>query len=123
MLGDYAYVFVICQFFFKIKFPAFRKTNRLSDSFDPDWAKILDPDQAPLFIEADSVQTVCKGYIISADIKIKQLLYSNLQIDISSFLVSIHFRHQLITFANNLDPDQARQNVGPDLDPNWLILW
>ena len=23
----------------------------------------------------------------------------------------------LITFANNLDPDQARQNVGPGLDP------
>ena len=22
--------------------------------------------------------------------------------------------------ANNLDPDQARQNVGPDLDPNCL---
>ena len=26
----------------------------------------------------------------------------------------------LITFANRLDPDQARQNVGPDLDPNCL---
>ena len=25
----------------------------------------------------------------------------------------------LITFANSLDPDQARQNVGPDLDPNF----
>ena len=22
------------------------------------------------------------------------------------------------TFANSLDPDQDRQNVGPDLDPN-----
>ena len=30
--------------------------------------------------------------------------------------------HLLITFANNLDPYQARQNVGPDLDPNWLTL-
>ena len=28
----------------------------------------------------------------------------------------------LITFANSLDPDQARQNAGPDLDPNYLIL-
>ena len=28
----------------------------------------------------------------------------------------------LITFANSIDPDQARQKVGPDLDPNWLIL-
>ena len=26
----------------------------------------------------------------------------------------------VITFANSLDPDQARQNVGPDLDPNCL---
>ena len=28
--------------------------------------------------------------------------------------------HLLITFANSLDSDQARQNVGPDLDPNCL---
>ena len=28
------------------------------------------------------------------------------------------FCHLLITFANSLDLDQARQNVGPDLDPN-----
>ena len=26
----------------------------------------------------------------------------------------------LITFANSLDLDQARQNVGPDLDLNFL---
>ena len=26
----------------------------------------------------------------------------------------------LITFANSLDPNQARQNVGPDLDRNCL---
>ena len=26
----------------------------------------------------------------------------------------------LINFANSLVPDQARQNVGPDLDPNCL---
>ena len=26
----------------------------------------------------------------------------------------------IITFANSLDPDQAQQNVGPDLDPNCL---
>ena len=26
----------------------------------------------------------------------------------------------MIFFANNLDPDQDRQNVGPDLDPNRL---
>ena len=28
--------------------------------------------------------------------------------------------HLLITFANDLDPDQDRQNVGPDPDPNLL---
>ena len=27
-----------------------------------------------------------------------------------------------VIFANSLDPDQARQNVGPDLDPNCLTL-
>ena len=27
-----------------------------------------------------------------------------------------------ITFANSLDPDQARLNVGPDGDPNCLTL-
>ena len=26
----------------------------------------------------------------------------------------------LISFANSMDPDQARQNVGPDLDPKCL---
>ena len=33
-----------------------------------------------------------------------------------------HFCCLLITFANSLDSDQARQNVGPDLDPNCLTL-
>ena len=28
----------------------------------------------------------------------------------------------MITFANSLNLDQARQNVGPDLDPNCLSL-
>ena len=27
-----------------------------------------------------------------------------------------------MTFANSLDPDQARQKVGPDLHPNCLTL-
>ena len=30
------------------------------------------------------------------------------------------FCYLLIALANSLDPDQARQNVGPDLDPNCL---
>ena len=36
----------------------------------------------------------------------------------NSFPVICEFCHLLITFANSLDSDQARQNVGPDLDPN-----
>ena len=28
----------------------------------------------------------------------------------------------LIAFANSLNPDPSRQNVGPDLDPNCLAL-
>ena len=39
------------------------------------------------------------------------------------FLCDICYLTLLITFANSLDPDQARQNVGHDLDPNCLTLW
>ena len=35
----------------------------------------------------------------------------------NSLSASGNFCHLLITFANSLDPDQAPQNVGPDLDP------
>ena len=41
---------------------------------------------------------------------------------VNSFPASGDFCYLLITFANGLDPDQARQNVGPDLDPNCLTL-
>ena len=33
---------------------------------------------------------------------------------------SSYFCHLLITFANSLNPDQARQNVRPDMDPYCL---
>ena len=36
------------------------------------------------------------------------------------FLASGDFCRLPITFVNGLDPDQDRQNVGPDLDPNRL---
>ena len=43
---------------------------------------------------------------------------------INSFIASSDFCRLLITFAaNGLDPDQDRQNVGPDQDPNHLTLW
>ena len=41
---------------------------------------------------------------------------------LNSFLASSHYCGLLIIFSNSLDPDQDRQNVGPDLDPNCLTL-
>ena len=38
----------------------------------------------------------------------------------NSLPASGDFCHLLITFANIIDPDQAQQNVRPDLDPNFL---
>ena len=38
------------------------------------------------------------------------------------FYLSLATLCMLMTFSNNLDPDQARQIVGPDLDPNCLTL-
>ena len=38
------------------------------------------------------------------------------------FPASSDFCRLLMTSANSLDPDQARQNVRPDLDPNCLTL-
>ena len=46
----------------------------------------------------------------------------NLMSLLKSFLAYGDFSCLLITFANSLDPDQDRQNVGPDLDPNYLTL-
>ena len=36
--------------------------------------------------------------------------------------ISLLSSAKLIAFANSLDPDQDRQNVDPDLDPNFLSL-
>ena len=41
---------------------------------------------------------------------------------ITSFLARGDLCHLLINFANSLDPEQARQNVGPDLDANCFTL-
>ena len=38
----------------------------------------------------------------------------------NSFLASRGFCHLLINIANSLDTNQDRQNVRPDLDPNFL---
>ena len=46
--------------------------------------------------------------------------------EISEYLNALHasgnFWCLLITYANSLDPDQDRQNVGPDLNPNSLTV-
>ena len=49
---------------------------------------------------------------------IEFILYSKF----NSLPASGDFCCLLITFANSLDPDQDRQNVGPDPDPNHLTL-
>ena len=36
--------------------------------------------------------------------------------------MAVNWCHLLMTFANSLYQDQARQNVGPDLDPNCFTL-
>ena len=41
---------------------------------------------------------------------------------VNFYLFSSDFCCLLLTFANILDPDQDRHNVGPDLDPNRLTL-
>ena len=43
-------------------------------------------------------------------------------LEFNSFLASGDFCCLLITFTNSLDPDQDRQNVDHDLDPNCLTL-
>ena len=38
------------------------------------------------------------------------------------FSASGEFCRLSMTFANSLNPDQARRNVGPEMDPNCLTL-
>ena len=55
-----------------------------------------------------------------AMVKFSQKVISRSCSVFKSFPASSDICHLLITFANSLDPDQARQNVRPDLDPNCL---
>ena len=54
--------------------------------------------------------------------RVKNIFSGEIRNIFNSFPVSGDFCHLLITFANSLDPDQAGQIVGPDLDPNCLTL-
>ena len=41
---------------------------------------------------------------------------------LKSLLASGDFCRLLIIFANSLDPDQDKQNIGPYVDPNCLTI-
>ena len=58
-------------------------------------------------------------------IKYPRLTHTSFKFGIffNSLLTSGDFCHLLITIANSLDPEQARQNVRHDLDPNCLQFW
>ena len=54
------------------------------------------------------------------EIDFSQKVVSNSCSVFNSLPASGNFCNLLITFANSLDPDQARQNIRPDLDPKCL---
>ena len=58
----------------------------------------------------------------SFDNKVLCMVTYDPQAPVNSFVASGDFCRLTITFTNCLEPDQARQNVGPDLDPNCLTL-
>ena len=57
----------------------------------------------------------CQSVLSGKIRKICQVLFN-------SFPDRGDFCRLLIIFANSLDPDQARQNAGPDQDPNCLTF-
>ena len=59
---------------------------------------------------------------LSALLCIVSVMFQDSTGPFNSFPASGDFCRLLITFANSLYPSQARQNVGPDLDPNCLTL-
>ena len=74
--------------------------------------------QVPEF-SADVVHKITRVFINIFMFSSALLLVRAKQGRISS-LASGHFCRLLITFAISLDPDQDRQHVGPDIDPNCL---
>ena len=63
--------------------------------------------------------------LIGCDTAVDEKMYFNAGVlanSILTLLVSGDFCRLLIAFANSLDPDQDRQDVGPDLGPNRLTL-
>ena len=75
-------------------------------------AKLFFPS---VYINVEPFQNMLK----LMDMKIFIILHS---LCLSGSMLTGKFCRLLITLANNLDPDQDRQNVGPDMDPNRLTL-
>ena len=46
-----------------------------------------------------------------------RVVFNNSEFFLDTFLARVSFSCLLITFANSLDPDLDRHNVGPELDP------
>ena len=76
------------------------------------WANSKDPDDMPPGC------SITLGSALFANIIQK----SGTEIHLNTFLASSDFCRLLITFAYSLNPDQDRQNVSRDLDPNRLTL-
>ena len=76
----------------------------------------LDPDQVGCFVRPDLGPNCLQRF--TAEDKIKEL---KMQQNLKKVNVALKWR-LMITNTNSLDPDQDRQNVGPDLDPNRLTL-
>ena len=68
---------------------------------------------SPAYVDFHLIKNTFR-FIISYKLKMKLMFNDSISLAVSDWL--------LITFANCLDHDQARQNVGPDLDPNCLTL-
>ena len=67
----------------------------------------------------NQLQNIFMGQIYST---VYPLLINKENFNVNSFLSSGNFFHLLITFANSLNLDQDRQNIGPHLDPNCLVF-
>ena len=68
------------------------------------------------------IQTGLDLYCLYKHSSDKMYFFNNKKKELTLLLARGDFCQTVWTFANSLDPDQARQNVGPDLDSNCLTL-
>ena len=69
------------------------------------------------------MQTVWTQFIIGSKMFDTTCMMTFMKIFFLKKLILKEISRRQKTFVNSLDPDQVRQNVGPDLDPNCLTLW